>query len=167
MKKCSYCAEEIQDDAIKCKHCGEMLFKQNGKLPLESNEEEKTLHEYYPSWWKYFWLFILGVPLLAAYLLGFILILYAVLDKKNTIYKITTRRIITQRGIFSKNYEEISISDIRAINIRQGIFQRLLNCGNISIVSAASLGAGYEAIQWIKNPNSVREEISNLKLSKE
>ena len=32
MKKCSFCAEEIKEDAIKCKHCGEMLNQEASRV---------------------------------------------------------------------------------------------------------------------------------------
>jgi hypothetical protein len=35
MKKCPFCAEDIQDDAIKCKHCREFLGASASRLVAE------------------------------------------------------------------------------------------------------------------------------------
>jgi membrane protein YdbS with pleckstrin-like domain len=155
MKKCPYCAEEIQDEAIKCKHCGAML----------SDLEEKTLFECNPSWWHYFSSLVVG-GLLAIIGVGLLIILYVTFQRKNTIYKVTNRRIITQKGIFAKNREDISLKDIRAFNIKQGVIERMLNIGSVSVVTAAG-GAGFEVMSNVKNPDKIREMITQLKLSKE
>jgi hypothetical protein len=56
MKKCPFCAEEIQDDAVKCKHCGEFLID----AELKQMKTYSGVEWYYKTPMIILWILLLG-----------------------------------------------------------------------------------------------------------
>ncbi len=54
MKKCPFCAEQIQDEAIRCKHCGEFVDgRKKESVPIEDGRFDKYadfLKQNYPNY---------------------------------------------------------------------------------------------------------------------
>lgn len=50
---------------------------------------------------------------------------------KNTKYYVTDKRIIIQNGFIAENYQTIYYKDIRNVDLRVGIIDRMLNVGDV------------------------------------
>ena len=105
--------------------------------------------------------FFTVAPLFAIILL--IIILYRRASWK---YTITEKTIESRYGIISRTVRSIRIRDLRNINVKQSLFQRVLGVGDVEFSSAG--GPDMEVIFLrISNPMDVKEKVQALQGSGE
>jgi uncharacterized membrane protein YdbT with pleckstrin-like domain len=80
-------------------------------------------------------------------------------------FTITTHRIIVRNGLIARNTQELALHHIRAINVRQSIFNRILGIGHIEITSSAD-ERGTITIEGVSSPVSIKEQIWSSMIEK-
>lgn len=96
----------------------------------------------------YVWDFLL---LLTLIVLLWLLVRY--LRWISTVYAVTTQRVIVQRGIVSRDFDEIPLLQIRGVDVHQTVGQRMLGYGTMWVSSEGSgTRLGNEAWKGIPRP---------------
>lgn len=76
-------------------------------------------------------------------------------------YVVQEGRIEHRKGIIARRVNSIRVKDIRAINIKQGIIERLLDIGTLEFSSAG--GAGIEITWWgLRHPDAIKNTIEQM-----
>jgi membrane protein YdbS with pleckstrin-like domain len=97
---------------------------------------------------QYLLLFFLALTILA---LLWLLVRY--LRWIRTVYAVTTHRVIIQRGILSRDFEEIPIPQVRGVDVHMSIFQRMMGYGSVKVSSeSGSSTIGNEEWKGIPHP---------------
>jgi len=96
---------------------------------------------------------ILGVVLVVT--IGWVAL--RVIRRRNTLFVLTTDRLLYRSGIISKHGKEIPLERVNDIAFHQSVFERLIGTGDLSIESAGAQSR--ETFGDIPKPSSVQNEI--------
>lgn len=120
------------------------------KDSLSAGEEIKaefSLH--WLAWvWPVFWLLVF-------FPIGVYLIVGLVSQERG----VTTKRIISKRGLISRKTEEVRLRTVETVEIDQGVLDRMLGCGTVRITGTGVSGL---VLSGIDDPMEVKRSIESV-----
>lgn len=109
------------------------------------------------SWWSQIWMFLFGAILLAAYGLGLILIIVAVLRVMTTELALTNKRVIAKTGFIRRDTVELRLDRVEGLIVNQGIVGRILNYGTVLVTGTGGIKT---PIPYISKPTDFRRVVN-------
>ncbi len=154
---CPECGNQVSTEAKACPACGFPLAgRSDAAAPspaaqadaVEAVGAQSVLLEVRPSWWNYGW------HLLFCWLL--VPLLVALYRRHSFVMRIYADRVSVEEGFWAKESSEFFIKDIRSIDVRQGVWGRLVGIGDVTISTAATVDAA-EVAQGVAQPTRIKE----------
>lgn len=127
-------------------------------------EESLSAGEKIEGVFKFHW--FAWVPTFIWFLLGpvtlfltWIVAIYGLLQLKFTEQGVTSKRVIMKTGIISRSTQEMKISSIETVEIRQGILGRIFGYGTIKVTGR---GLSDVTLSFVNDPMSVKRQIESV-----
>ncbi|HTP54990.1 MAG TPA: PH domain-containing protein [Thermoplasmata archaeon] len=86
------------------------------------------------------------------FVIGLLFLLVRYLRWVSTVYAVTNRRVIVQKGILSRDFDEIPVVQVRGVDVHQSIGDRMLGFGSVRVSSEGGSRLGNEDWKGIPKP---------------
>jgi hypothetical protein len=176
--KCKHCGEMLESSPVRSKPAAQAgrSFSASRAPAAEDADDEQTIFTLKPATRAY-----LGVMIAAGFgsLVGIIVLLMIDLnafasivipplliggitalviwtETHSTEYKLTTQRFFLKKGIIAKKLDELELFRVKDVSVTQGILQRMLGFGSISILSTDD-STPVIFMRNIANPSDIKE----------
>lgn len=116
--------------------------------------DENILLEVRPSWLNFvihFLFFWLLIPLIIA-----------LWKRASLVLRVTSSKVLLEEGVLNKNNKELYISDLRSIDTKQNILQRIFGIGDIMIATSGTENYECEA-KGVPDPKGIKNLINQYR----